>query len=646
MRTSTLKSGFLGVALFVVTIIFASTQSFSEVKRFYEPIVLNGNNFMPDYDQAALKAIRLFSYDATLDSWKEIPSQIDERADSTWRYFEETDSLFDFNDELVFLAKDCGDYAPPERWIDDTLSIAYPRFEVAVIDTVALDTGYVYVFRMDSATVDTTEDYIEYDRENDRIISKYYEYGHDLQGLFTNLLIPTSAGGDSIDFLDRLKLRLTGTGDYEGLTMTVNLTENNIEKATSIGNNGINGRDGKIRVIRKWNFMIDLGIPFIPPFGPYDFTFRYYPYWCDYGSSTLSVSTDIELKYVRYSFDLDSDANGMKLYSQNAMEAFPEGVPIDNSDDSGIPRDLNVPGWNWWLQTGDLGTILVINNLPDVEGAQEYLYYKDSPTGTNDPPDYDSGDTGYDGSWGDTGVKYIGSIQGSVPMAARLFFLGANVAPDSAIALTELVSNPLKAEVNSTIYVPVELASFVAYPSRDRVVLQWTTATETNNMGFAIERKRESDAGWQRIGFIKGHGTTADPKSYSFEDEPQAFGVIAYRLKQIDSDGSYQYSDVLQVVVKAPERFQLAQNYPNPFNPSTTISYEVPARAEGMVTITVYDMLGRKVRTLIRQPARAGYHRIQWDGRDDNGREVGTGMYIYFLENQDFRTAKKMIKLQ
>ena len=125
--------------------------------------------------------------------------------------------------------------------------------------------------------------------------------------------------------------------------------------------------------------------------------------------------------------------------------------------------------------------------------------------------------------------------------------------------------------------IPVELTSFTATANGKEVILNWSTATETNNSGFSIERK-SANSDYSEIGFVPGFGTTTEPKSYSYTDSEVSSGKYTYRLKQIDFDGSYEYSQEVEVEVSAPLEFSLEQNYPNPFNPSTVISYSVTSK--------------------------------------------------------------------
>ena len=136
---------------------------------------------------------------------------------------------------------------------------------------------------------------------------------------------------------------------------------------------------------------------------------------------------------------------------------------------------------------------------------------------------------------------------------------------------------------------PVELTSFAANVSEGNVKLNWLTATETNNQGFDIERKTSTKP-FAKIGYVPGFGTSTDLHSYLFRDENLEAGIYKYRLKQIDFDGTFEYSDIVEAEVTIPVEYYLSQNYPNPFNPSTKISWQSPVG--GWQTLKVYDVLG------------------------------------------------------
>ena len=199
----------------------------------------------------------------------------------------------------------------------------------------------------------------------------------------------------------------------------------------------------------------------------------------------------------------------------------------------------------------------------------------------------------------------------------------------------------------------VELASFRAAASHFNATLTWTTATETDNEGFEIQRRMvsslsaadpaasQADQSWVKVGFVNGAGTSTNPHQYSFLDKDLSSGLYAYRLKQMDRTGAFTYSGEVRVDVGlAPRVFSLTQNYPNPFNPSTTIEFTVPA--DGKVTLRVYSILGQEVETLFDGVAEAGkIQRAVFDGS-----RLASGMYFSLLEYGGKKLVRKMLLLK
>jgi hypothetical protein len=186
--------------------------------------------------------------------------------------------------------------------------------------------------------------------------------------------------------------------------------------------------------------------------------------------------------------------------------------------------------------------------------------------------------------------------------------------------------------------VPVELVSFTANSVRDKIELNWRTATETNNQGFEIQ-KRTDNGEFEKVGFVPGHGTTTDIQTYSYADSKVASGNYTYRLKQMDFDGSFEYSDIVAVEVTAPLEFTLEQNYPNPFNPSTVIKYSIPENV--FVTLDVYNLLGEKVASLVNGIQDAGRYEISFDASN-----FASGVYVYSLRSGSFNLVKKMLLMK
>ena len=178
---------------------------------------------------------------------------------------------------------------------------------------------------------------------------------------------------------------------------------------------------------------------------------------------------------------------------------------------------------------------------------------------------------------------------------------------------------------------PAELSFFSAIILDNSVKLNWRTETEVSNYGFEVEKLQD----WSKIGFVQGHGNSNSPKDYSFLDENVSGGKYSYRLKQIDTDGQFEYSKVVEVDLGSLPKFELSQNYPNPFNPSTTISFSLPQ--SGNVKLTVYNLLGEQVAELVNEFREAGVHTINFTASNFN-----SGLYIYKIEASDFVQARKM----
>ena len=207
--------------------------------------------------------------------------------------------------------------------------------------------------------------------------------------------------------------------------------------------------------------------------------------------------------------------------------------------------------------------------------------------------------------------------------------------------------------------VPVELISFTANIVNGKTVLEWITATELNNQGFEIQRSTDNNI-FVTIGFVGGKGSSTSNQYYSFTDEGIA-GTVYYRLKQVDYNGSYNYSDVIEVNGVTVSTIQLEQNYPNPFNPATTIKYQLGN--DGFVNLKVFNSLGEEVAELVNQYQKAGSYSIVFDAshsgsgesfrlvparRSPDGlvRSLTSGVYVYQLSSGDYVESKKMLMVK
>lgn len=219
----------------------------------------------------------------------------------------------------------------------------------------------------------------------------------------------------------------------------------------------------------------------------------------------------------------------------------------------------------------------------------------------------------------------------------------------STVLNVSLVPDPL----------PVELISFSANNIGSDVILNWQTATEINNSGFEIQfrvgslQPSVSNQDWNVIGFVPGFGTTTELKSYSFIDENISAGEYQYRLKQVDFDGSFEYSNTIEIEIASPVEFSLEQNYPNPFNPTTKIRYAIPSATlslsggDELVTLKVYDILGNEVATLVNRQQSPGTYEVEFNTQQTaNHKPLSSGVYFYQLKVAEFSTIKKLILMR
>ena len=186
--------------------------------------------------------------------------------------------------------------------------------------------------------------------------------------------------------------------------------------------------------------------------------------------------------------------------------------------------------------------------------------------------------------------------------------------------------------------VPVELISFNATIVNGGVMLNWYTATETNNSGFSIERATDV-TDFEELFFIGGYGTTTERNVYTYLDESVQSGIYHYRLKQIDFDGSFEYLNTVSVDLGMPGGYSLKQNYPNPFNPSTNIEFQLPV--SGFVSLKIFDVLGNELKVLVNQEKTAGFYQVEFDATG-----LPSGIYFYKLETENFSDIKKLTILK
>jgi len=206
---------------------------------------------------------------------------------------------------------------------------------------------------------------------------------------------------------------------------------------------------------------------------------------------------------------------------------------------------------------------------------------------------------------------------------------------------SDITDEACHCDLNYSSPLPVQLSSFGVSSNSNNVHLYWQTKTEINNYGFEILRATQDPvtktAGeFSVAGFVAGNGNSNSIKNYEFAEAGLKTGIYHYRLKQIDTDGKFEFSDEILVEIKNPADYQLLQNYPNPFNPSTKINFSLPAQSD--VKLTILNTLGEEITTLVDANLEGGYHTVEFDGSI-----LASGMYLYRLDTGNTTQIKKML---
>lgn len=236
---------------------------------------------------------------------------------------------------------------------------------------------------------------------------------------------------------------------------------------------------------------------------------------------------------------------------------------------------------------------------------------------------------------GDGAVATLGQDPVTInPGDSATFYYGVSIGADknSCVANMDLCAAKY-AQVT-----PVELTAFTAISQNQQVTLNWSTATELNNNGFEVQRSAPN-SDFITVGFVKGAGTTTEQKEYSYTDKNLSNGLYTYRLKQIDYNGSFEYSDAIEVDVRSLNNYSLEQNYPNPFNPTTKIGYVLSEKAN--VKIIVTNTIGEQIAVLVNQTQEQGYHQLTFDANN-----LPSGIYFYSLQTDNFSETRKMLLLR
>ena len=290
-----------------------------------------------------------------------------------------------------------------------------------------------------------------------------------------------------------------------------------------------------------------------------------------------------------------------------------------------------VPIYNTIINTQDYlsyQVILEIGPGGGTENGKITIQFDDSKSGTYFLNNYYNGNlnantVGIQDAYGTVGIQYRRSESlGNIPVCEPLF--GSSM----AIAF---------GQTNETL--PVELTEFFSLVNENNVTLSWQSNHEINNVGFQIERSTVKDQ-WTKAGFVEGIGNSNIPVEYCFTDKNLAQGKYLYRLRQVDYNGNLEYFYLSgEVYIGIPEKYELSQNYPNPFTPVTNLKFGIPE--PGIVTLKVYDVLGKEVMTLLNEIKQTGYYRVQFDVS-----RFASGVYFHELRSGEFVSQKWMLLLK
>lgn len=405
--------------LSIVTNLFAQKRT---ITRIYDPIVVTAGK-LPALTNDTIKVFTAYRY--INNNFEPTPFQIDE-VDGKGQFLRESDTIADTNDQVVFMPDGTGDRAPTDKWVEGSSDL---RLELEVTDPLTNEKSWIYLFRHVKNAPKATP-FVRYSRGAvtggaDTVYAASYTEAHDAKGWFVDTRI-RAPFGDNQDLVDRQKVRVGGR--FQIFNVTIN-EESNLEYRF------IRSGGGQVRVLRELGISLTFLGAVIDSTG--SFITQYFPYSSVFGAQNVKIPKvdGLTINLIRQSVDLEARASGMKFY--NAFNTG--GVTIDGVAEVPVKTITDPPdGLNWFMRTGEPGTILTLMNIP-VIGSTRELYYTDD-SGTN------SDDTGDKKSYGDAGilVRSTSNITGSFSFEFTTYYLGKNQAAATGAQFKQLELNPLQ----------------------------------------------------------------------------------------------------------------------------------------------------------------------------------------------------------
>ena len=304
-------------------------------------------------------------------------------------------------------------------------------------------------------------------------------------------------------------------------------------------------------------------------------------------------------------------------------------------------------------ESNEVGTTIIVtwtDGTDDGEGSIEALILRSEGT-TQTPPTLNNQGL-YSTTDGSDGPNSVGAwdVVGIVELDVQTFSDNTTI-PNTeytyAVYMRDIAYNYSSGSSSSVQALPVELTSFTAQTLDDAILLRWETATEVNNYGFEVQRNTphfppsrgdiEDRGVWRTLAFVIGHGNSNSPRFYQhIDNNTQSAGTYYYRLKQIDYDGAYEYSNEISIYIEPSQNLILCNNYPNPFNSQTTIFVELPV--DSKINLSIYNVLGEHIATLADDHYIAGKYKFNFDAET-----IPSGVYFYRLTSTDKILTRKML---
>ena len=194
---------------------------------------------------------------------------------------------------------------------------------------------------------------------------------------------------------------------------------------------------------------------------------------------------------------------------------------------------------------------------------------------------------------------------------------------------------------SQSVSLPVELMSFLVENSNNGFRLVWNVMDEVKLLGYEVQ-KSLNGIDFEAIKFVPAKQNNLEKNQYTFLDENSGPEYVFYRLRIVDTDGSEELSGMVKAVGAVPQDFKLANPYPNPFNNGTRIEYQLPKAGE--INLSIFNTNGQLIKTLAQQYVSSpGTYNINWDGTNDLGATVSTGLYIIVLRTNEFTQVRKAV---